>query len=153
MGGKNVWIQDMKNVSGHFCNFITQQTNWDFCCLFYFWFFGLQSVFLSSHQCECSNPLVQNCQKLPCQGHSLCSGWTDTVRNLHPVPGQGAGRRDPHLRDVYVTWGVRFHYLHIAGSTGAHSDLEHPPLSQEGCARGEPTLLGGDVHDPCCWEV
>lgn len=51
---------------------------------------------------------------------------------------QRAGRRDPHLRDVYVTWGggVHSHYVGIAGSTGAHSDLEHPPLPQEGCARG-----------------
>lgn len=52
MGCKIVWIQDMKNVSRHFHNFITQQTNWDFGCFFYFCFFGLQRVFLSSHQCE-----------------------------------------------------------------------------------------------------
>lgn len=145
MGGKVISMQDVNNVSGHFYNFITWQTTWDFD--FYFWFFGLQRVFLCSHQCEWLNPLVWTCQKLPRQHHTASVQARQTaggacirlrVTGTQDVGTHVQGRvRDRGgefalLVDCWKHWG--------APRTGA------PTSHQKGYAKGESTLLGGDVH-------
>lgn len=67
----------------------------------------------------------------------------DTVKAFHPVRGDKEGIRTQGLtpeRCISHLGGMK-----ITGSIGAHLDLDHPPISQEQCARREPTLLGGNV--------